>query len=117
MTRLQDRTAVVTGAGTGIGRAIAQRLSRCGARVALLGRRYELLEKAASELAGEVLPISVDVRNPDAVAAAFARVDKAFGPVHALVANAGLGGPNAPGPDDPWSGARTCSKWAAATGE
>ncbi|NNL66459.1 MAG: SDR family oxidoreductase [Myxococcales bacterium] len=96
------RNVVVTGAGTGIGRATALRLSEAGARVALLGRRKELLDAVAAEAAGETHVVAVDVRDAPAQQAAFAEVASAFGPLHALVANAGAGGPNEPGPDDRW---------------
>ena len=55
MSGIVGRNAVVTGAGTGIGRAIALRLSAEGARVVLLGRRVELLEEVAGEAKGETL--------------------------------------------------------------
>jgi NAD(P)-dependent dehydrogenase (short-subunit alcohol dehydrogenase family) len=96
------RTVVVTGAGTGIGRAVAQRLAREGARVALLGRTRESLEKTAADAAGETLVSTCDVRDAASVDAAFAAAAERFGPLHALVANAGAGGPNEPGPDDRW---------------
>lgn len=96
------RNVLVTGAGTGIGRAIVLRLSGAGARVGLLGRRKDLLDAVAAEAAGETHVVSADVRDAEAQSAAFAEVASRFGPLHALVANAGLGGPNAPGPDDRW---------------
>lgn len=94
MTRLEGRVAVVTGAGSGIGRAIALRLSRDGARLALLGRREEPLRKVAAEASGENLCLSVDVGDRAAVEAAFERTAAEFGPLHVVVANAGLGGPD-----------------------
>jgi len=96
------RNVVVTGAGTGIGRAIVLRLSRAGAKVGLLGRRKDRLDEVAAEAVGETCVVSVDVRDARAQQAAFDEVAGAFGPLHALVANAGLGGPNEPGPDDRW---------------
>lgn len=102
MSDFAGRNVVVTGAGTGIGRAIALRLSRAGAKVGLLGRRKGLLEAVAAEAPGETRIASVDVRDADAQQAAFEELAGAFGPLHALVANAGAGGPNAPGPDDRW---------------
>lgn len=96
------RNVVVTGAGTGIGRAIVLRLSQAGAKVALLGRRKNLLDAVAAEAPGETHVVSVDVRDADAQQAAFAEVASRFGAVHALVANAGVGGANEPGPDDRW---------------
>lgn len=102
MSEFEGRNVVVTGAGTGIGRAIALRLSAGGAKVGLLGRRKELLDAVAADAPGEARVVSVDVRDADAQQAAFAEVSAAFGPLHALVANAGLGGPNEPGPGDRW---------------
>jgi ketoreductase len=95
---------VVTGAGTGIGRAIALRLARAGARLTLLGRRRAPLKRAAEACedagAAGVLVRSADVTAAGAVERAFAAAARAHGPIHALVANAGIGGPNAAGPDD-----------------
>ncbi len=98
----EGRNVVVTGAGTGIGRAIALRLSGAGANVALLGRRKALLDEVAAEAPGKTHVVSVDVREAEAQAAAFEEVSASFGPLHALVANAGAGGPNEPGPEDRW---------------
>jgi ketoreductase len=79
-----DKHVVVTGAGTGIGLAIAERLRIEGYRVTGMGRDASRVD------------VAVDIRDPAAVGVAFAEL----GPVFALVANAGLGGPNEPGPDD-----------------
>jgi NAD(P)-dependent dehydrogenase (short-subunit alcohol dehydrogenase family) len=98
----RGRSVVVTGAGTGIGRAIALRLSAEGARVALIGRRRGLLEQVAAEAKGETLIAAADVRERAQVEAAFEAAAARFGPLDALVANAGVGGPNQPGPDDRW---------------
>ena len=104
MSELSGRNVVVTGAGTGIGRAISLRLSRAGARLALFGRRKTLLEEVASEARGETRVLSVDVCDADAQQAAFEEVASAFGPLHGLVAAAGVGGPNEAGPEDRWDG-------------
>ncbi len=93
---------VVTGAGTGIGRAIALRLAREGAAVALMGRRRDKLEAVAKNAEGEVLVVPVDVCDESAVHEAFDQAASALGPLHALVANAGAGGTNEPGPEDRW---------------
>jgi NAD(P)-dependent dehydrogenase (short-subunit alcohol dehydrogenase family) len=102
MSSLAGRAAVVTGAGTGIGRAIALRLSRGGAKVGLVGRNLTNLEKVAGEAPGETLALSVDVRDRASVAAGFAAVAERFGKLSVLVASAGIGGPNGPGDADPW---------------
>ena len=95
---------IVTGAGTGIGRAIAHRLAAEGARLSLFGRRQELLEAVAGEIeaAGGERPhtASLDIRDRAAVESAFATAAESRGPLHALIANAGIGGPNEPGPED-----------------
>jgi len=99
---LEGRVVVVTGAGRGIGRAAALRLSRAGARVALLGRSGAPLEAVARELAGPSLTIQVDVRDRARVAEAFAAVAAHWGGAHALIASAGIAGANLPGPEDRW---------------
>lgn len=85
---LAGRVAVVTGGGTGLGRAMALELSRLGAGVAVLGRRREPLEETVGELAGPGLATPADVRDPDAVAAVFDAAEEALGPVTTLVNNA-----------------------------
>jgi citronellol/citronellal dehydrogenase len=84
--------AVVTGGGTGIGRATAQELARTGAAVAICGRRPEPLEAVRAELASggaEALAVPCDVREPEQVAAFLDAVDARFGAVDILVNNAG----------------------------
>lgn len=104
LPRQQDRHVVITGAGSGIGRAIALRLAAEHASLSLLGRRREAIELTAEQAiargAGRVTVQPVDVREEEAVEHAFSEAARAIGPVHALVANAGIGGPNAPGPED-----------------
>jgi NAD(P)-dependent dehydrogenase (short-subunit alcohol dehydrogenase family) len=90
--RLEGKHVVVTGAGTGIGRAIAQRLAAEGARLTLLARD----ESRLRDVVPGAVTKSVDIRDRDAVLAAF------DGQLDALVANAGIGGPNAPGDGDRW---------------
>ena len=92
------RVAIVTGAGTGIGKAAALALLREGYRVALAGRRRELLEKTASESgAGErALVVPTDVADPAAVRALFAKTKEAFGRLDVLFNNAGMGAPAVP---------------------
>jgi NADP-dependent 3-hydroxy acid dehydrogenase YdfG len=90
------KVAVVTGAGTGIGKAAALAFLKDGYRVALAGRRAELLEKAAAESgAGKrALAVPTDVSNPASVHALFALAREEFGRVDVLFNNAGT---NAPG--------------------
>jgi len=99
---LSGRVAVVTGAGTGIGRAIALELSRRGAALGLLGRTRATLEAVAGEAKGEACVVSADVRERASVEAAFDAVAARLGPLHAVVANAGVGGPNDLGGGDRW---------------
>jgi NAD(P)-dependent dehydrogenase (short-subunit alcohol dehydrogenase family) len=96
-TDLQDRHALVTGAGGGIGGAIARALSDAGARVSLAGRRREPLVALASALPeGRALAIEgFDVTDEAAIASGLERARAAFGPVDILVNNAGAA-PSAP---------------------
>ncbi len=92
------RVAIVTGAGTGIGKAAAAALLKEGYRVALAGRRRERLDETASEsAAGErVLVVPTDVADPAAVKALFARTREAFGRLDVLFNNAGRSSPAVP---------------------
>jgi NAD(P)-dependent dehydrogenase (short-subunit alcohol dehydrogenase family) len=92
VNRLEGKHVVVTGAGTGIGRAIALRLAEEGARLTLMARDESRLQDVVPGATTK----SVDIRDRAAVQAAFDE------PLDALVANAGIGGPNAPGEDDRW---------------
>ena len=88
-------TALITGGGTGIGRASALALARAGADVALLGRRSEPLERVAASVDGSgrrALVVTCDVRDPDAVSDAVERVTDGLGSVDVAVANAGAAG-------------------------
>jgi NAD(P)-dependent dehydrogenase (short-subunit alcohol dehydrogenase family) len=85
---LADRVALVTGGGTGLGRAMASELARLGAKVAVMGRRPEPLDDTVAELSGDAVAVQGDVRDPDAVAAAFDTAEETLGPVTTLVNNA-----------------------------
>lgn len=88
----KDRTIVITGGGTGLGRSMATMLLKLGANVAICGRRREVVEETAAELAresgGATLARQCDVREPAQVEAMFEGVVKRFGTIHGLVNNA-----------------------------
>jgi NAD(P)-dependent dehydrogenase (short-subunit alcohol dehydrogenase family) len=91
---MADRVAVVTGAGSGIGRDVARALLDAGYRVALAGRREEALRETLDGRDGIVAP--TDVSDPDAVRALFARVRDERGRVDLLFNNAGTFGTPTP---------------------
>jgi NADP-dependent 3-hydroxy acid dehydrogenase YdfG len=86
---LQGRIAWITGAGSGIGRAIAIVFAAAGARVALTGRRVDALGETASEIGEAAMVVPADVTDADQVAEAYETVSKAWGAVDVLVNNAG----------------------------
>ena len=95
---LEGRHVVVTGGGVGIGEAIAERLAAEGASLSLLAPNLEELEAVAARVGGGAH--DCDIRDRAGVDAAFAAAAGERGPIHALVANSGVGGPNEDGPDD-----------------
>ncbi len=93
-----NKVAIVTGAGTGIGKAVATALLKDGYRVTLAGRRKEPLEKAVSEAGAgaRALAVPADVSDPQSVRALFAKTKEAFGRLDLLFNNAGVGAPGVP---------------------
>ena len=93
MTRLSGKVALITGGGTGIGRACALQFSREGARVAVAGRRREPLAAVVAEIqaaGGQALSASCDVAKSDQVERTIRGVVAQFGALHVLVNNAGI---------------------------
>lgn len=91
---LSGRTAVVTGAASGIGRGIAEGYTRAGAQVALLDINAAQLDETASQMSAEghsVAPFACDISNADAVRSTVAAVIERFGKIDILVNNAGIG--------------------------
>jgi NAD(P)-dependent dehydrogenase (short-subunit alcohol dehydrogenase family) len=91
---LSGKFALVTGGSRGIGKAIAERLLREGAAVAICGRKRESLDQAARELSsigGRIIATVADVSDSGSVASLFAFVDQQFGALDILINNAGVG--------------------------
>ncbi|MPZ56469.1 MAG: SDR family NAD(P)-dependent oxidoreductase [Rhizobiales bacterium] len=104
------KVAVVTGAGSGIGKAVARALLRTGYAVALAGRRREMLDEAIAESGanqGDAIAVPTDVGDPEAVKALFAKVKQTYGRLDVLFNNAGTGAPAMPIEDLPFD------KWKA----
>jgi NAD(P)-dependent dehydrogenase (short-subunit alcohol dehydrogenase family) len=84
------KIALVTGAGSGVGRAAALALAQAGYAVVLAGRRAENLQAVAKEVAGETLVVPTDVRDAAAIKALFAKTKDTFGRLDLLFNNAGV---------------------------
>jgi hypothetical protein len=98
------RIALVTGAGSGIGRAAALALGRAGYTVVLAGRRRDALEETARDgaaIGAAMLVVATDIADPAAVRALFAKVRDAYGRLDVLFNNAGIGAPAMPMEDLP----------------
>ena len=96
---MSDKVAIITGAGSGIGRESALALLRAGYAVALAGRRAERLEEtvqAAGEAGSRALAVPTDVADADSIRALFAKTQEAFGRLDVLFNNAGTGAPPIP---------------------
>lgn len=101
--KLANRNAIVTGSSQGLGRAIAEAFVREGANVLLCARDEALAAEAAAAIAAHapsegqlVFAKGCDVSSPEQVEELFVAADEAFGPLHALVNNAGVYGPKGP---------------------
>ena len=99
MTKANSRIALVTGAGSGIGRAASLVLQAAGYSVVLAGRRVPKLEETAAQAqpgGGLVLVAPADVSDPESVRALFSKTGEAFGRLDVLFNNAGIGAPAIP---------------------
>lgn len=99
MTQQINKIALVTGAGSGIGRAASLALLRAGYKVVMTGRRLSTLQASlenTGNLADNALLVEADVRDPDSVAALFSQAQERFGRLDVLFNNAGTGAPPVP---------------------
>ena len=91
-----NKVAIITGAGSGVGREAALALAREGYACVLAGRRAEALEETRAQAGGDALAVPTDVRDPDSVSALFARTKASFGRLDVLFNNSGIGAPPVP---------------------
>ena len=91
-----NKIAMITGAGSGVGRAAAQALAAQGWQLALVGRKQEALTETAKSLTGDHLVAAADVGDPAAVKAVFAQIKDKFARLDMLFNNAGMGTPAIP---------------------
>jgi NAD(P)-dependent dehydrogenase (short-subunit alcohol dehydrogenase family) len=97
MTETKNKIAVVTGAGTGVGRAASLALMNAGFTVVLAGRRLEKLEETQKlGRSGKSLAVPADMTDPGSIAALFAKVMDVYGRLDLLFNNAGMGTPAMP---------------------
>jgi 3-hydroxybutyrate dehydrogenase len=87
---LDGKTALITGGGRGIGKAIALAFAREGARVAVAARTREQVEEVASEIGANAIPLVCDVSEPESVSRMFSEMRERFGDADILVNNAGI---------------------------
>ncbi|MEB4798703.1 SDR family NAD(P)-dependent oxidoreductase, partial [Paenibacillus chondroitinus] len=85
---LKDKVILITGGGTGLGRAMGERFLELGAQLAITSRREEVLAKAASEMDGNVFYKSCDVRDPQQIAEMVSAVEQHYGRIDVLINNA-----------------------------
>src|ERR1700755_3360547 len=109
MADAAEKIAIVTGAGTGVGRAASLALMKAGFTVVLAGRRLEMLEetKKLGDNVGKSLPATADMTSPESIAALFAKVMETYGRLDVLFNNAGMGAPPLPFED------LTLAQWQA----
>ena len=100
---MSNKVALVTGAGTGIGKSAALALLKDGYHVALVGRRADMLEKTAAESGAKdrAMACPADITKPENVKAVFAKVKDTWGRLDVLFNNAGMGAPAVPMEDLP----------------
>ena len=93
------KIALVTGAGTGVGRAVAIALAKAGYNLVLAGRRKEMLDKVAAEInatGAQALAVPTDVSKRESIVSLFATIKSTFGRLDVLFNNAGIGAPAVP---------------------
>ena len=88
--KLEGKSAIITGGGSGIGLACAKRFSDEGAVVAIIGRRKNKLELAAKDIEGQVLPIAGDLTNNNDLDSLVSKTLHAFGKIDIVVNNGGI---------------------------
>src|SRR3954454_2967100 len=98
MADAAEKIAIVTGAGTGVGRAASLALMKSGFTVVLAGRRLEKLQETQKlgDNVGKSLPVTADMTDPGSIAALFAKVMETYGRLDLLFNNAGMGAPPVP---------------------